>query len=119
MPAKGQECLFPGSLTVDKGFAKEKLRKDTLGSYLPKLETWGVVGWGGEIPTGVTWGHMRKLPVQNTCMLSLSLDQKQAKARKLFILRLPFLSGFCIHHRNLIWGIVCAWIHRVNYQNTA
>lgn len=56
-----------GSFTVDKSFAKEKLRKSTLGSYLPELVT-----LGGTVPTDATWDRVQEMKVggslvQNTC----------------------------------------------------
>lgn len=47
-----------GSFTVDKSFAKEKLRAGTFGSYLPELVTLGET-----VPTHATWDHVQEMKV--------------------------------------------------------
>lgn len=47
-----------GSFMVDKSFAKEKLRKSTLGSYLSALVT-----LGGTVPTRATWDRVQEMKV--------------------------------------------------------
>lgn len=58
-----------------------------------------------------------KVPVQHT-RFSYP-ETRNMSAQTLFMLSLPFLSGVCIHLRDLIWGIVCTWVPRVNYRNIA
>lgn len=58
-----------------------------------------------------------KVPVQHT-RFSYP-ETRNRSAQTLFMLSLPFLSGFCIHLRDLIWGVVCTWTPRVNYRNIA